>query len=120
MVSISKSPILLVLSYPIIAFLIILTGNVLTPSHRAGCNFSGISGNDKNALKWDRHGYAHLTKMASERGKEAYVQRCNSIEYWDENVSRDKIKAMSDYLGDVSIKCGPITQLPFSPYVSFL
>lgn len=69
---------------------------------RAGCNFSGISGTDANALKWDRLGYAHLIKLASEHGDEAYIRRTDSIEYWDEHVPHDKIKAISEYLEDVS------------------
>ncbi|OTA01747.1 D-aspartate oxidase [Trichoderma parareesei] len=66
----------------------------------AGCNFSGISGNDANALKWDRLGYTHLTRLASEHGDEAYIRRTASIEYWDEHVPHDKIKAISEYLED--------------------
>ncbi|KAH8122622.1 FAD dependent oxidoreductase [Trichoderma asperelloides] len=66
----------------------------------AGCNFSGISGSDKNALKWDRLGYTHLTKLASEQGDEAYIRRTHSIEYWDEHVPHDKIKAIAEYLED--------------------
>ncbi|EHK39440.1 uncharacterized protein TrAtP1_007087 [Trichoderma atroviride] len=66
----------------------------------AGCNFSGISGNDKNALKWDRLGYTHLTKLASEQGDEAYIRRTHSVEYWDEHVPHEKIKAISEYLED--------------------
>lgn len=71
--------------------------------YRAGCNFSGISGTDANALKWDRLGYAHLIKLASEHGDEAYIRRTDSIEYWDEHVPHDKIKAISEYLEDVSL-----------------
>ncbi|POR39507.1 D-amino-acid oxidase [Tolypocladium paradoxum] len=76
----------------------------------AGCNFSGISGSDKNALRWDRMGYAHLTRLASERGEEAYVARTHSIEYWDADAPHDKIKAMSDYLEDFKIL--PAAELP--------
>ncbi|KAL7933140.1 FAD dependent oxidoreductase [Trichoderma chlorosporum] len=66
----------------------------------AGCNFSGISGTDANALKWDRLGYSHLTKLASEHGDEAYIRRTDSIEYWDEHVPHEKIRAFSEYLED--------------------
>lgn len=52
-------------------------------------------------MKWDLLGYAHLTKLASERQEEAYVQRTSSTEYWDEAVPHEKIKYMSKYLEDV-------------------
>jgi hypothetical protein len=73
-------------------------------SFRAGCNFSAISGSDANALKWDRLGYSHLTKLASERPDETFVHRTPSTELWDENVPHDKIKAMSEYLEDVNLQ----------------
>lgn len=96
---------------------------------RAGCNYSAISGNDENALRWDRLGYAHLAKLASEQSDEAFIKRTPSIEFWDENVPRDKIKTMSEYLEDVSvlacchvlslvdIKCslGPFRPTSFQP-----
>ena len=69
---------------------------------RAGCNFSAISGTDENALKWDKLGYAHLTKLASQQPDESFVQRTPSTELWDEKVPKDKIRHMSDYLEDVS------------------
>ena len=47
-------------------------------------------------------GYAHLSRLASERPEEAYVEWTPSIELWDENVPRDKIQHMSEYLKDVS------------------
>ncbi|UKZ74927.1 hypothetical protein TrVFT333_002597 [Trichoderma virens FT-333] len=78
----------------------------------AGCNFSGISGTDANAIKWDRLGYAHLTKLASEQGDEAYIRRTDSIEYWDEHVPHDKIKAISEYLEDLQFKEIPSQELP--------
>lgn len=68
---------------------------------RAGCNFSAISGSDPKALRWDRLGYAHLSKTASQRPGESYVQRTPSTEFWDEDVPHDKIQAMSEYLEDV-------------------
>jgi hypothetical protein len=68
---------------------------------RAGCNFSAISGSDANALRWDRLGYAHLAKLATELSRESFVLRTESIEYWDENITHDKIKAMAEYLEDV-------------------
>ncbi|KAJ0421684.1 hypothetical protein BJY00DRAFT_311986 [Aspergillus carlsbadensis] len=76
----------------------------------AGCNFSAISGTDANALRWDRLGYAHLAKLASMSGGEAFVKRTPSIEYWDEVVPRDKIEFMSGYLEDFQIL--PSTSLP--------
>ncbi|KAJ4248789.1 D-aspartate oxidase [Fusarium torreyae] len=66
----------------------------------AGCNFSAISGTDANALKWDKAGYFHLSKLASERPEESFVRRTPSTEYWDDNGPRDKIQAMSEYLED--------------------
>ncbi|KAF5538616.1 d-amino-acid oxidase [Fusarium napiforme] len=66
----------------------------------AGCNFSAISGTDANAIKWDRHGYAHLKKLASEDSDKSFIKRTPSIEFWDDNVPHDKIKAMADYLDD--------------------
>ncbi|KND86640.1 D-amino-acid oxidase [Tolypocladium ophioglossoides CBS 100239] len=78
----------------------------------AGSNFSGISGSDKNALRWDRMGYAHLAKLASERGEEAFVARAHSIEYWDANAPHEKIKAISEYLEDASDTCPALHELP--------
>ncbi|CAO2655161.1 Nn.00g102250.m01.CDS01 [Neocucurbitaria sp. VM-36] len=75
------------------------TASVYT-SPWAGCNFSAISGTDANALRWDRAGYAHLGKLASETPGKTFVQRTPSIEMWDENVPCDKITAMSEYLED--------------------
>jgi hypothetical protein len=72
--------------------------------HRAGCNFSAISGTDANALRWDRLGYAHLAKLASTSGGKAFVERTPSIEYWDEVVPHDKIEFMSGYLEDVRMQ----------------
>lgn len=73
--------------------------NRLNPNFtRAGCNFSAISGTDENALKWDKLGYAHLSRLASQQPDESFVQRTSSTELWDEKVPRDKIKHMSDYL----------------------
>lgn len=69
---------------------------------RAGCNFSAISGTDVNALRWDRLGYAQLTQLQATDGKKAFINRTSSTEYWDEDVPSDKIKAMSEYLEDVS------------------
>ncbi|KAH7015939.1 FAD dependent oxidoreductase [Ilyonectria destructans] len=76
----------------------------------AGCNFSAISGTDANALKWDRAGYSHLSKLASEKPEYTFVQRTPSTEFWDDNVPRDKIKAMSEYLED--FRALPAEQLP--------
>ncbi|KAM0552686.1 hypothetical protein ACHAPJ_007783 [Fusarium lateritium] len=76
----------------------------------AGCNFSAISGTDANALKWDKAGYFHLSKLASERPEESFVHRTPSIEYWDDNGPRDKIQAMSEYLEDFQQL--PDSQLP--------
>ncbi|KAF6814087.1 d-amino acid oxidase, partial [Colletotrichum musicola] len=76
----------------------------------AGANFSAISGSDENALRWDRLGYGHLTQLASTVAQESFVKRTPSIEYWDEAVSEDKIKSMSEYLED--FKAIPRAELP--------
>ncbi|KAF4452339.1 putative D-amino-acid oxidase [Fusarium austroafricanum] len=76
----------------------------------AGCNFSAISGTDANAIKWDRHGYAHLKKLASEDPDKSFVKYTPSIEFWDDNVPHDKIKAMADYLDD--FRALPAHELP--------
>lgn len=46
-------------------------------------------------------GYAHLAKLASEHSRQSFVEKTESIEYWDENVPHDKIKTMKEYLQDV-------------------
>ncbi|KAL2831398.1 hypothetical protein BDW59DRAFT_157826 [Aspergillus cavernicola] len=71
----------------------------------AGCNFSAISGTDSNALRWDRLGYSHLLRLASDRPDESFVHRTPSVEFWDENIPHDKIKAMAAYLEDFRILC---------------
>ncbi|KFA51894.1 hypothetical protein S40293_04105 [Stachybotrys chartarum IBT 40293] len=81
----------------------------------AGCNFSAISASDANALRWDRAGYAHLTKLAAQDSKQSFVQKTRSIELWDDAVPREKIKAMSEYLEDFRIL--PDQELP--PGVKF-
>ncbi|KAG5974135.1 hypothetical protein E4U55_000079 [Claviceps digitariae] len=69
----------------------------------AGCNFSGISGRDRNALRWDKLGYAHLTDLATHAEAESFVSRTESVEYWDEDAPHDKIKAISEYLEDFKV-----------------
>lgn len=76
----------------------------------AGCNFSAISGTDDNALRWDRIGYSHLSRLASQCPEEAFVQWTPSIELWDEDVPDDKIRHMSEYLKDFRI--WPTAELP--------
>ncbi|KAL3961072.1 hypothetical protein ACCO45_006189 [Purpureocillium lilacinum] len=76
----------------------------------AGCNFSAISGSDANALRWDKLGYSHLSKLASERPEETFVRRTESIELWDEDVPHHKIKEMSEYLEDFRVL--PQDELP--------
>jgi hypothetical protein len=75
-------------------------GHKLT-SPRAGCNFSAISGTDANALKWDRDGYAHLTKLAEIDPVKSFVEYTPSTEFWEETVPHEKIQHMSGYLKDV-------------------
>ncbi|CAM1509510.1 Fc.00g032490.m01.CDS01 [Cosmosporella sp. VM-42] len=69
----------------------------------AGCNFSALSGSDSNALRWDRQGYSHLCKLATQSTSETFVQRTPSTELWDESVPHDKIKDMSEYLEDFRV-----------------
>ncbi|KAL3469078.1 hypothetical protein BJX99DRAFT_242092 [Aspergillus californicus] len=76
----------------------------------AGCNFSAISGTDANALRWDRLCYSHLLDLATERPDEAFVRRTPSVEFWDDNIPHDKIKAMGEYLEDFKIL--PLSELP--------
>ncbi|KAK1772068.1 hypothetical protein QBC33DRAFT_525579 [Phialemonium atrogriseum] len=76
----------------------------------AGCNFSAISGSDANALRWDRLGYSHLAKLASDNPEEAFVEWTASTELWDEAVPHAKIKAMSDYLKNFRVL--PAAELP--------
>lgn len=74
---------------------------ILTRS-RAGANFSALSASDKNALRWDKLGYKHLLKLATQDGMKAFVRETPSTEYWDEMPSRTKLDSMASYLKDVS------------------
>ncbi|KXJ89813.1 FAD dependent oxidoreductase [Microdochium bolleyi] len=78
----------------------------------AGCNFSAISGTDANALRWDQAGYKYLMGLAGSArdSKEAFVQRVESVEYWDEQVPKDKIQHMARYLED--FQAIPANELP--------
>ncbi|VUC30653.1 unnamed protein product [Clonostachys rosea] len=76
----------------------------------AGCNFSTISGSDANALRWDRLGYTHLSKLASEKPEVTHVKRTPSTELWDDDVPHEKIEAMSEYLED--FRALPNNELP--------
>jgi D-amino-acid oxidase len=82
----------------------------LTSNKRAGANFSAISGNDANALRWDKLGYSQMMKFAEERGVEAYIAKTPSFEYWDEMPSRTKIDSMAEYLRDVSTVSNDLVQ----------
>lgn len=68
---------------------------------RAGANFSAISGNDANALRWDKNGYSRLMEMASTNSAKSFVRKTKSTEYWDEKPSEAKIASMATYLQDV-------------------
>ncbi|KAL4894259.1 POT family-domain-containing protein [Aspergillus ambiguus] len=82
----------------------------------AGANFSGISGNDPNALRWDKAGYLALMKLIDNGAEEAkYLSKTQSTEYWDEQPSSEKIKSVTEYLRDVQII--PRAELP--PNVAF-
>ncbi|KAL3474079.1 POT family-domain-containing protein [Aspergillus californicus] len=77
----------------------------------AGANFSGISGNDPNALRWDKAGYLALMDLIDKGATEAkYLSKTESIEYWDEPPSSEKIQSITEYLRDVRII--PQSELP--------
>lgn len=77
----------------------------------AGANFSGISGSDPNALRWDRLGYSTMMDLIEKESEEAeYLQKTQSIEYWDEMPSEDKIQSIAEYLRDFTII--PSSELP--------
>ncbi|KAG4417263.1 hypothetical protein IFR04_009633 [Cadophora malorum] len=70
----------------------------------AGGNFSAISGNDANALKWDKAGYLEMWKLVETQSPEAkYLAKTKSTEYFDKLPDQDKIKSMSTYLKDLVI-----------------
>ncbi|KAE8383724.1 POT family-domain-containing protein [Aspergillus bertholletiae] len=77
----------------------------------AGANFSGISGGDANALRWDRSGYSMMMSLIDSEAEEAkYLSKTESTEYWDQTPSQDKIMSMSEYLRDLVIL--PPSDLP--------
>ncbi|KAL3425239.1 d-amino acid oxidase [Phlyctema vagabunda] len=77
----------------------------------AGANFSAISGNDTNALRWDRAGYLAMWKLVEDGSSEAkYLKKTKSIEYFDMQPNPDKIESMKGYLKDLTII--PSDQLP--------
>ncbi|KAK0120666.1 hypothetical protein ONS96_010868 [Cadophora gregata f. sp. sojae] len=70
----------------------------------AGGNFSAISGNDVNALKWDKAGYLEMWKLVENESPEArFLAKTKSTEYFDKSPDADKIKSMSTYLKDLVI-----------------
>uniref|UniRef100_A0A8H7NI39 FAD dependent oxidoreductase domain-containing protein n=1 Tax=Bionectria ochroleuca TaxID=29856 RepID=A0A8H7NI39_BIOOC len=69
----------------------------------AGCNFSAISGRDKNALRWDKKGYAHLSSLAAMDSSKTFVRETESIEYWDDDVPEEKIQDMAEYLKNFQV-----------------
>ncbi|KAE8140245.1 PTR2-domain-containing protein [Aspergillus pseudotamarii] len=70
----------------------------------AGANFSGISGNDANALRWDQSGYSAMMGLIDDGAEEAkYLSKTESTEYWDQAPSQDKINSMTEYLRDLVI-----------------
>ncbi|KAK9781158.1 putative D-amino acid oxidase [Seiridium cardinale] len=75
-------------------------GSINYTSPWAGANFSAISGSDSNALRWDRAGYQYLMNMAKRVGKACFIQPATSTEYWDEEISHEKIQSLSEYLED--------------------
>ncbi|KAE8341144.1 hypothetical protein BDV24DRAFT_151341 [Aspergillus arachidicola] len=70
----------------------------------AGANFSGISGSDANALRWDQSGYSAMMSLIDAGAEEAkYLCKTESTEYWDQAPSQDKINSMTEYLRDLVI-----------------
>ncbi|KAJ5245971.1 hypothetical protein N7468_000954 [Penicillium chermesinum] len=69
----------------------------------AGCNFSALSASDEKALRWDRLGYFHLKKLASEKSAESFVSHTPSTEMWDDTPPYEKIRDMSAYLEDFKL-----------------
>ncbi|RDW79337.1 FAD-dependent oxidoreductase [Aspergillus mulundensis] len=85
--------------------------NVDYTSPWAGANFSGISGTDPNALRWDRAGYLALMGLIERGAEEAkFLAKTESTEYWDEQPSAEKIKSVTEYLRDVKVT--PEADLP--------
>jgi hypothetical protein len=68
---------------------------------RAGGNFSAISDSRPNALRWDRISYPLLMSMADDKAF-PYIERTDSLEYWDEMPPENKIKDLASYLENVS------------------
>ncbi|KAB8071812.1 FAD dependent oxidoreductase [Aspergillus leporis] len=68
----------------------------------AGANFSGISGSDANALRWDQLGYKTMMSLIDAGTEEAkYLSKTQSTEYWDLAPSPDKVNSMKEYLRDL-------------------
>ncbi|KAL4903097.1 hypothetical protein BDW74DRAFT_169050 [Aspergillus multicolor] len=85
--------------------------NVDYTSPWAGANFSGISGNDSNALRWDKAGYLALMDLIDRGAEEAkFLAKIQSTEYWDEQPSAEKIESVTEYLRDVKVL--PKAELP--------
>ncbi|KAL4784882.1 FAD dependent oxidoreductase [Aspergillus varians] len=79
----------------------------------AGANFSGISGNDPNALRWDKAGYQALMELVDQGSDEAkYISKTESIEYWDAQPANEKIQSVTEYLRDVQVI--PKEELPLN------
>lgn len=53
-------------------------------------------------------GYNYLKELCVRHGDEAFVQRTASAEFWDEQIPKEKIEAMAEYLQDVSPACSPL------------
>ncbi|KAJ5890564.1 uncharacterized protein N7473_006792 [Penicillium subrubescens] len=82
----------------------------------AGANFSGISGANLNALRWDKAGYLSLMQLIDDGAEEAkYLSKMQSTEYWDERPSPEKIRSVTEYLRDVQY----ISQAELPPNATF-
>ncbi|KAE8356241.1 PTR2-domain-containing protein [Aspergillus coremiiformis] len=77
----------------------------------AGANFSGISGSNANALRWDHLGYSSMMSLIDAGAEEAkYLSKTESTEYWDQAPPQDKINSITEYLRDLVII--PSSELP--------
>ncbi|KAL4744047.1 POT family-domain-containing protein [Aspergillus similis] len=77
----------------------------------AGANFSGILGDDSNALRWDKAGYLALMDLIDRGAEEAkYLAKTESIEYWGSQPQPAKIESVKGYLRHLKII--PQAELP--------
>ncbi|CDK24999.1 unnamed protein product [Kuraishia capsulata CBS 1993] len=77
----------------------------------AGGNFSCISPDDPQTLKFDKFTYTNLAKLQKTLGgKECGLDQRESTEFWDYQPEAAKIKSLSSYLQDWKVL--PKSELP--------